>query len=377
MRDVRRLVNTEGAEVRSANEVVLIRVRAVAQAPDGMRVRNAVVMQTFDFGRAPGQAELDTQVRRIADDVAALSRAPLGETYNGPALFEDMAAAQLFAQLLGRNLALPRRPVTEPGRPSMTGSSELEGRQGARILPEWMDVVDDPTQKEWRGRRLFGSYAVDFEGVAAKPLAIVEKGELKTFLLTRQPVAGFTASNGRARLPGAFGSATAAISNLFVRADKSSSRADLRKKLIEICQARNQKYSIVVRKLDFPSSAAADELRRMMAAGARDGGGSQMVSPPILIYKMFLDGREELIRGVRFRGLDARSLRDIRAAADDSNVFDYVENGAPLAVMGAGTYVAETTVIAPSVLLDDVAIRKLDDEQPKLPIVPPPTLAGK
>jgi hypothetical protein len=96
-----------------------------------------------------------------------------------------------------------------------------------------------------------------------------------------------------------------------------------------------------------------------------------------LIYRVYPDGREELIRGVRFRELNVRSLRDIRAAGDDTTIFDYLDNGAPLALMGAGNYAAETTVIAPSVLVDDLELRKLDDELPKLPIVPPPLVAGK
>jgi len=79
---------------------------------------------------------------------------------------------------------------------------------------------------------------------------------------------------------------------------------------------------------------------------------------------------------VRCRELNVRSLRDIRAAGDDTTIFDYLNNGAPLALMGAGNYAAETTVIAPSVLMDDLELRKVDDELPKLPIVPPPLVAG-
>jgi len=377
VKNVRRLVTSEGTEVRTANDVIFMRVRAMGQAPDGMRLRDAVVIHSLGFDRFPGPADLEEQVRGVAENITELSRAPVGETYNGPVLFEGVAAAQLFAELLAKNLVLTRRPVNEPGRPDATPASELEGRQGARVLPEWMDVVDDPTQKEWRGRRLFGSYAVDDEGVQPKPMTMVEKGDLKNFLLTRQPVASYTASNGHARLLGSFGAATAGISNLFVRASQVSPVADLKKKLIEICQVRNQKYGIIVRKLDFPSSASIEELRRLAAGSARAGNGSHLVSLPILIYKVYGDGKEELIRGVQFRDLNVRSLRDIRAAGSDSNVFDYLENGAPLAVMGAGNYAAESSVIAPSVLVDDMEVRKLDEEQPKLPVVPPPALAGR
>ena len=139
-------------------------------------------------------------MRQVAENVTALQHAPVGETYNGPVLFEGQAAAQLLAELLGRNLVLTRKPVNEPGRPNLVAQSELEGRLAARVLPEWMDVVDDPTRTEWRGprivRRLHGT---TMEGIMPKPLTLVEKGILKNFLLTRQPVTGFAESNGRAQ----------------------------------------------------------------------------------------------------------------------------------------------------------------------------------
>jgi len=376
-KDLRYLVTSEGTEVRTGGRTLIMQVSAVGQAPDGMYVRDAAGIYSRDFQHFAGEAELAGVVRQVAENVAALAHAPVGETYNGPVLFEGAAAAQLLAELLGRNLVLTRKPVNEPGRPNLVPQSELEGRLAARVLPEWMDVVDDPTRTEWRGKALFGDTRVDMEGVVPKPLTLVEKGVLKNFLLTRQPVTGFAESNGRAQLPGAFGADSATISNLLVTATETVPVRDLKKQLIQICQARNQAYGILVRKLDFPSNAPVDELRRLMAANARDGnGGSHPVSLPILIYKVDKDGKEQLIRGVRFRELNVRSLRDIRAAGDDLKVLDYLENGAPMALRGAGSYAAEASVVAPSLLVDDLEVRKLDDELPKLPIVPSP-LAGR
>src|SRR6185369_6537453 len=239
---------------------------------------------------------------------------------NGPVLFEREAAAQVFAQIIGKNLALNRRPVMEPGRPGAFTSSELEGRFGARILPEWMDVVDDPTQTEWRGRPLFGHYTVDGDGVAAKPLSLVEKGVLKTFLLTRQPMRNFNGSNGHARLPGGYGANAAAISNLFVSASEAVPLAELKRKMIEICKTRSKPYGIIIRKMDFPSSASFEELRRLIAGSG--GGSARPVSIPILAYRVYPDGREELVRGLRFRGFNARSFKDILAASDENVVFE-------------------------------------------------------
>ena len=118
-------------------------------------------------------------ITALAQNVTALAHAPKGEDYSGPVLFEGGAGAQLLAEVLGKNLALARRPVSDGGRGGGFAPNELEGRLGARVLPESFNVVDDPTQKEWRGRPLFGYYEVDREGVVPHPLKIVEAKELR------------------------------------------------------------------------------------------------------------------------------------------------------------------------------------------------------
>ncbi|MGE5568741.1 MAG: metallopeptidase TldD-related protein [Rhodospirillales bacterium] len=369
-RNTRYMVSSEGTRIRVAEGMISFRVRATAQAPDGMVLRDAVVFNALDPDRLPTETEMERGVRRVGENVSALVRAPVGEAYAGPILFEGIAGPQLLAQLLGKNLAVPRKPVTLPGRPLTLLGSELEGRLGVPILPEWMDVVDDPTQKEWRGRPLFGHYTVDLEGVAPKPLVLVEKGVLKNFLLTRQPVKGFEASNGRARLPGNFGAKAAGLGNLFVRASKTEPAAELRKRLIALCSQRNKPYGIIVRKLDFPSSASLSEVRRLLTGMAQSG--SRPVSPPILAYRVYPDGREELVRGLRFRGLTARSLKDIIAASDETHVFDFLDNTAPFALMGGANFVSETSIIAPSILIDDLEMEAAQEQLPKPPIVPPP-----
>src|ERR1019366_7745265 len=97
---------------------------------------------------------------------------------------------------------------------------------------------------------------------------------------------GFEGSNGRARLPSGPGNSGAAISNLFVSASDAVPAADLKKKLIELIQARSKPYGILVRKLDFPSVGGG------APAGAQPNGG-RPVSAPIQLYKVFPDGREE------------------------------------------------------------------------------------
>ena len=349
------LVNSEGTEVKEPENVTFVRARAVAQAADGMNIRDGVTFHSADANRMPSQVAMGQAIVEMAQNVAALTRAPKGEDYTGPVLFEGQAGPQVLAEVLGRNLAPVRRPVGGGGRGGATAASELEGRMGARVLPDSFDVVDDPSQTQFRGRTLFGNYSVDREGVVPKPVRLIEKGVLKTFLLTRQPLRGFEGSNGRARLPGGSGLSGAAPSNLFVTSTNTAPVAALKKNLIELIQQRAKPYGIIVRKMDFPSTAGAV------------GQAMRTLSMPVLVYKIYPDGREELVRGLRFRNFTVRSLKDILAAGDDAQVFDFMN-----AQQG---YSAETSVIAPSILVDDLDVYISQDEQPLLPMVPPPAMS--
>jgi TldD protein len=115
-----------------------------------------------------------------------------------------------------------------------------------------------------------------------------------------------------------------------------------------------------------------DEARRLLSGS--QSGGSRPVSLPILVYRLYPDGREELVRGLRFRAFNARSLKDIMAAGDDLTTFEFLDNAAPFALMNGAGYVANATVVAPSILIDDLELHPLEDEQPKLPVVPAPEL---
>jgi hypothetical protein len=370
------LVNSEGTTVRVPESSVRLHVRASALAPDGMTLRDSTSILALDPANLPAEPELRRAIESVAENLAALVRAPVGESFTGPVMFEPLAAAQLLADLFGRNLGLRRRPVSEPGRTLSIADSEFEGRVGSRILPDWMDVVDDPTLTEWNGRPLFGNYLVDLEGVAPAPLAIVEKGILRTLLTTRQPVKGYEASNGRARLYASFGANGPAFGNLIVRATGASTQAELKQKLIDLCRQRNLPYAILIRKMDFPSTASMSEYQRIAAKMAQDGGTGRMVSLPLLVYRVYPDGREELVRGLRLKGVTTRSLRDVLAAGGDPVVFNYQENGAPFALWGASYFVAECSVVAPGLLFEELQLEKSEEELPKLPIVPPPPLTA-
>lgn len=363
------VMNNEGTTLRFPDEVAIVRATAEGQAPDGMVLHDFAGFQAPEPDKLPAETEMVRGMTALAEDIRALVNAPAGESFSGPTLFEPRAAAQLLVQLLGENFAAPRKPLAEPGRQVNFIPSEFESKLGSRVLPDFFDVKDDPSQTEWNGRPLAGHEMFDLEGVPDKPVSLVEKGILKAFVTTRQPVKGFAASNGHARLSGSYGTRGAAVTNLFIRAEQTGSLADLKKKLMDMCKERGKPYGMLVRKLDFPFSAGQAEARALMASA---GGSARPVSPPLLVYRVYPDGREELVRGLRFRGVTARSLRDILAASQETALFDFVNNSFPMAMNGAPGYLAPTAVIAPGVLFDEIEFERPQEQLPKTPLVPPP-----
>jgi hypothetical protein len=370
------LINTLRSVVRSADRVAMFRVQASAEAPDGMQLAGGITIASLDPSQMPSEPALRQATEDVARGLTALVAAPRGEAYTGPVLFAGQSAAQVFGEVWGSQLSLTRRPVSEPGRPVSAPVSDLEGRLGMRVLPEWMSLTDDPALKEYRKRPLLGSYASDLEGVAPEPLTLVDKGVLKAVLTTRQPVRGMSGSNGHARIPGALGVKTARPSNLFVKTSQGLTDDQLKARLIEMIKAQGKPYGMLVRRMDFPSVAPIDDLRRAAARAGRSGAG-RPVSQPVLLYRVYPDGREELVRGLRFRSLTARSFRDIVAAGSEEYQFDYVDNGALMAMSGASSFIVGCSVVAPAMLFEDLELEPAWDDMPKPSVVPPPPFSAK
>ena len=366
--------NSEGTVERTLDNVAEMHARASAQAADGMPLHDSAGFASLELEGMPSDLDARRGFTEVAEHVRALLKAPVGENYSGPVLFEGIAAGQLMAQLIGDNLRVLRRAISDPGRPAPHLESDFETKLNSRVMPDWIDVVDDGTQKEWRGHPLLGYYPFDMEGVPPKPVVAVEKGILKSFLTTRQPINGMSYSTGHARLQGNFGSRAAAISNLFVKPSQTKPAAELKAQLIGMIQRSNKPYGMLVRKLDYPSSAARRELQQLFARLSQSGGGSHPVSPPVLIYRVYPDGREELVRGLRFRNLSARALRDILAASEESYAFNFINNAAPFAMVGAGGFLAPSTVVSPALLFEDLELERSQDELSTPPVVPPPPI---
>ncbi len=367
--------NSDTSVIRVPDRMALLKLRATASLPKGGDVYHGVQFIAPDPAGLPDDAELKRVAAATAAELSALAAAPEAEAYSGPVLFEARAAAQLFAEVFGQELSILRKPVAEKGRDVPVPQSSLENKLGSRVLPSWMSLRDDSTQREWNGTPLAGFYETDLEGVAPVPVTLIEKGTLKSYLTTRQPVKGVDGSNGHGRLPGAFGSRGARNGNLFVEAAETVPDAHLKQRLLEMIKQQGKPYGLVIRRMDYPSLASGSALREQAMRQMRSGGSSHIYSAPLLAYRLFPDGREELVRGLRFKNFGTRAFRDILAAGSTPALFQYVDNGAPAALTGAGSFIVGCSSVAPALLFEDLDLDPSSDETARPPLVPPPPVA--
>ena len=85
---------------------------------------------------------------------------------------------------------------------------------------------------------------------------------------------------------------------------------------------------------------------------------------PIMVYRVFPDGREELVRGVDLIGTPLTAFSRIIAAGDRVQVF----NG----VCGAESGFVPVSASSPAILVSQIEVQRKMKEQDKPPILPPP-----
>jgi TldD protein len=250
-------------------------------------------------------------------------------------LFSPDAADDVVASLIGSNV-LGRKPqLGAPNRTTGTFATSYK----TRVLPPFLDVIDDPTLKDFGGKSLTGSYEVDSEGVKSAPVDIIEKGVLTNYLVGRTPIRDFPESNGHGRAaPAAAPGPNLGV--LLIKSSEAQSPDALKKRVQEMVSNQDKPFGYRV---------------ETMAGTA-----------PRLLYRVYgKDGHEELVRGAVFNELDTRALRmDVIAAGNDPLV-----NNRPGGV--------PTTVISPSLLFDELEVKRADTSKDKLPDYPPPPLAKK
>jgi TldD protein len=327
-------VNSEGTIVRNGRKSATVTLNGSTQAADGMRLARNPYWTEEQPLELPGRAALLKETTKMLDTLKALREAPIvEESYRGPVIFAPDAADDLVAGLIGANV-LGRKPPL--GRPNRTTGAFATSYK-TRVMPKFVTVTDDPTMREFQGKKVLGSYAVDSEGVKAQAVTVVDAGVLTSYLTTRLPIRDFPASNGHGRAgPGT--SAQPSVGALVVKGSEPEAAASIKNKAMQMVKDQEKPYAYRVETM---------------------GPGNM----PRLLYRVYAsDGHEELVRGATFNELDVRTLRnDLTAIGDDPLLSNRIGGIAQ-------------TIISPTLLFDELEVKRADTSKEKLPEYPPPGL---
>src|SRR5438874_9733538 len=341
----REFASTEGARLVTERVIYALHVQAWARAPDGMLLEDSRDFYGASEIELPRGADLSKRIDVMVDELLALRKAPVLDPYTGPALLEPEAAGVLFHEAVGHRLEGERQNDDKDGH-------TFKGQVGKPILPFFLTILDDPTQRTAGPVSLNGYYRFDDQGVQAQRTTLVDKGVLKSFLLSRAPVQGFTVSNGHGRsAPGR--DPVARMSNLIVESAKTVSAAKLKEALIAEAKRQEKPFGLLIRDV---------------TGGNTDTSGyayQAFKGQPRLVYKVDAKtGAETLVRGVEIVGTPLLSINKIIATGDDRRVF----NG----YCGAESGFVPVSTVAPTVLVTEIELQRTRKDSGRPPVLPSP-----
>ena len=338
--------SSEGSQIVAPHLQARLVVVAVTRAEDGMDLYRDQTFEAETVNGLPRQAQLEAAMRDLAESLQALRKASVTEPFDGPAILSGRAAAVFFHEVLGHRLEGQRQRGDEEGQ---TFTKDV----GKEVLPSFLSVADDPTQTKFGNTWLSGSYEYDDEGEKAQRVDLIQDGMLKTFLMSRLPIASFSSSNGHGRAE-AGRMPTGRQGNLIVTSTKSVPDAELRKELIEEAKKQGKTYGLYF-----------EDISSGFAVTTRSSPQAFQVIP-LVVWRVYVDGRpDELVRGVSIVGTPLEAMKSILATGDRSEVF----NGE----CGAESGTVPVSAVAPAMLLRDLETQRQPQGTARPPILPIPS----
>jgi PmbA/TldA metallopeptidase C-terminal domain len=346
-----RYLTSEGTSYTRRQPTIAFTISAATQATDGQPLEDLVWATGRSLAEMPPETELAGRLQTMAHHLTEVREAPTLDNYNGPILVEGDAALMLFRASFIPSLVAVKQTVSGLPGGMRANQNQTENpfldKIGARVLPDFLSLTDNPGIHEYQNRHLAGFSKFDEDGMPSREVKIVENGVLKTLLASRDPVRGIDHTTGSRHA----GQATP--SNLIVTVSNGLSNEDLHARFIELVKQRNRPFGMVVRKL-------------------RNNAGPLNV---LLAYKCFPDGHEELVRGMQLFGFSVQSFKDIVAASRDLN-FATLRYQPPAGQFFMPNESEENftpiSLLVPSVLLEDATMRKIRAASPNPPVSSPP-----
>lgn len=338
-------VDSGGTLLQTTQTSARLMISASTKAEDGMVLPRYETWFAFTPDQLPSDKVVQAAVAKMIAQLQALRTAPMMDPYTGPAILSGRAAGVFFHEVFGHRVEGHRQKRAEEGQ-------TFKKMLGQPVLPPTFTVYSDPTLKNLGPVALGGHYLYDDQGVKARRVNLVEAGVFKGFLMARMPIDGFPASNGHGRKsPG--NAVVARQANLMIEVAQTVSREQLKKELLRLIAEQQKPYGLFF-----------EDIEGGFTITSRNIPNSFNVRP-LVVYRVYPDGREELVRGVDFIGTPLSTFSKVVAADDTPDIF----NG----TCGAESGWVPVSAVSPGLLISQVEVQKKDKSQDRLPLLPAPT----
>lgn len=338
-------VSNDGSNITENRVSCRIMVDGQAQADDGMDLP----LYNSYFGQYPADLPSDevilNETRKLSETLTRLRKAPVVDSYTGPALLSGASAGVFFHEIFGHRIEGQRMK-------DENDAQTFKKKVGEKVLNENLSIVFDPGISRYDRFFLNGAYKYDDEGQPGKKLVIVGNGILKNFLMSRAPIEGFGNSNGHGRAEAGM-QAVSRQSNMFVKSDKPFTTEQLKQILKEEAKKQEKEYGYLF----------------VQTVGGFTTTGRYMPNAfnvtPTEVYRIFTDGRpDELVRGVNLVGTPLSIFSNIEAAGDDYDIFT--------GSCGAESGSVPVSTVCPTLFVKQIETQRKSKNQTKLPILPRP-----
>jgi len=339
-------LSTEGNHVVTPGGYIRVAIEAETRAEDGMELIRVETFQAESLDHLPPAAEIAARLDKMATDLKALRQAPVAEPFAGPALLSGRASAVFFHEVLGHRLEGHRQRGEQEGQ-------TFTKKVGQPVLPEFLSIVDDPTQRKLNGMDLGGWYEFDDEGIPATRVDVIKNGVLENFLMSRMPIKDFPNSNGHGRSQAGL-MPTGRQGNLIISSTNTVKDSELRQKLIDEVKKQGKPYGLYFEDIQGGFTLTQRAMPQAF----------QVL--PVLVWRVYADGRpDELVRGIDIVGTPLAAMNRILVTGEKTDVF----NG----VCGAESGQVPVAAAAPAMLFSEIEVQKRAHSLNRPPILPSPT----
>ena len=338
-------INSDGAEIVENVYGYRISMTAYTVAEDGMQLPLYKSYFALNEKDLPSDEQIIADAKVLSQTISDLKKAPMAESYSGPVLMTARASGVFFHEIFGHRIEGARLKRE-------SDAQTFKKKVGELVLPQDFNITFDPQLKVYQKFPLSGSYVFDDEGVRGQKVKVIENGILKSFLMSRTPIEGFSNSNGHGR--GVLSaSPVTRQSNMFVESTKAKSNKELREMLIEEAKRTNKPYGYII---DNVSGGFTTTGRYMPNA---------FNVTPLVVYRIYTDGRpDELVRGVDLVGTPLAMFSQIEACGNDYDIF----NG----YCGAESGSIPVSCVAPSLYVKMVETQRKEKSPNQPPILARP-----